>query len=127
MLQRHTIQKFHGDERAPAVFSDFVDGANVGMVQCGSSAGLAAEAFQGLRILRDIVRKKLECDETPEGSVLSPINHPHATAVKFLDDAEMRYGLADERVGAGHAQHILECPPNQVNEDQLLVCRLEPQ
>jgi hypothetical protein len=32
MLQRYAIQKFHGDERASAVFGYFVDSANVGMI-----------------------------------------------------------------------------------------------
>ena len=36
MLQRHTIQKLHGDEGLAVFFADFVNGADVGMVQCGS-------------------------------------------------------------------------------------------
>ena len=32
VLQRHAIQKLHGDEGAPAVFGNLVDGADVGVV-----------------------------------------------------------------------------------------------
>src|SRR5271155_187705 len=58
MLQGQPVQKLHGDERASAVFGNFIDGANVGMVQRGSSAGFAAESFQRLWVLRYIVGKK---------------------------------------------------------------------
>jgi hypothetical protein len=33
MLQRQPVQKFRGDEGTPAIFTNFVDGANVGMIQ----------------------------------------------------------------------------------------------
>ena len=45
VLQRHPVQKLHGDERLIIVFADFVDRANVGMVQCRCSPGFKAEAF----------------------------------------------------------------------------------
>jgi hypothetical protein len=36
----------------------------------------------------------------------------------------MRDGLADERVRAGHVQHILGCGPDQVNEERPLAGQL---
>ena len=45
VLQRHPVQKLHGDERLIIVFADFVDRADVGMVQCGRSPGFKTEAF----------------------------------------------------------------------------------
>ena len=33
MLQRHAVEKLHGDKGLVAVFADFVDGANVGMIE----------------------------------------------------------------------------------------------
>jgi hypothetical protein len=33
MLQRHALQKFHGDERLPMLVVNFVDGADVRMIQ----------------------------------------------------------------------------------------------
>ncbi len=45
VLQRHPVQKFHGDERLIIVFADFVDRADVGMVQCRRRPGFKAEAF----------------------------------------------------------------------------------
>ena len=52
VLQRHAIQKLHGDERLAVLLADFVDGADVGMVQGRSGSSFALEAVQGLRVLR---------------------------------------------------------------------------
>ena len=120
------VQKLHGDEGSAVVFADFVDRADVGMVQRGSGAGLAAKAFERLRIVRDIVRKKFQSDEAAERSVFGFVDDAHAAAAEFFDNAVMRDGLADIRIRAGHAALILKCPEKQVNEDQLLTRRLEP-
>src|SRR5271156_4092338 len=102
MLQRQPVQKFHGDERASAVFGNFVDGADVGMVQRGSSARFAAESFERLRIFGDVVRKEFQRDEAPERSVLGFVNNSHPPAAEFFDNAVMRDSLADKRIRAGH-------------------------
>jgi hypothetical protein len=38
------------------------------------------------------------------------INAPVIHAAEFFGDAEVRYGLSDERVRAWHVAHILGCP-----------------
>jgi len=43
MLQRHAIEKLHGDERLVVVLSDFIDGADVGMIQGRRGLGFALE------------------------------------------------------------------------------------
>src|SRR5579872_1803621 len=63
MLESCALQKLHRDERVVLVFpglmtADFIDGADVGMVQCGGGTGFPPEAIQGLRILRNVVRKE---------------------------------------------------------------------
>jgi hypothetical protein len=47
----------------------------------------------------------LSCSEV--GLVLSLVHHTHAATTELLDDAVMRYGLADERVGVRHSAAIL--------------------
>jgi hypothetical protein len=47
-LQRLTVETFHGNKRLAIVLADFVDGANVGMVQGGSGLCFAIEAGEGL-------------------------------------------------------------------------------
>jgi hypothetical protein len=44
MLQSQPIQKFHGNERFAMLVVNFVDGADVGMVQCRGSLCFALEA-----------------------------------------------------------------------------------
>jgi hypothetical protein len=39
------ILNFYGDEAPADMLTNFVDGANVGMMQGGSSASLTSEAF----------------------------------------------------------------------------------
>src|SRR5271154_3288368 len=43
ILQRYTVQKLHGDKAHAVLLTDFVDRADIGMIQGGSSAGFAAE------------------------------------------------------------------------------------
>src|SRR5216684_5388932 len=65
MLESGPFEEFHGDERTPFEIANFVDSANVGMVQSGSSPGFTAESFEGLGIACEIFRKKLEGNEPP--------------------------------------------------------------
>ena len=46
VLERHAVEKLHGDEgRVPSCFVDFVNRADVGMVEGGSGLGFALEAL----------------------------------------------------------------------------------
>src|ERR1700688_4203669 len=48
--------------------------------------------------------------------VLGLIDHPHATATELFEDAIVRDGLADKRVGVWHLLHMLGWGRRQVNE-----------
>ncbi len=50
VLQSCTFQAFHGDEGFAIRLADFVDGADVGMVQRGGCLCLSLESCQGLRV-----------------------------------------------------------------------------
>jgi len=56
----------------------------------------AAETFQCVWILRQILGEKLQRDEAPKLSVLSLLDHAHAAA-EFLDNAIARNGLASHQ------------------------------
>src|SRR5437763_11693345 len=109
MLQRHAVQEFHDNERLISVFADFVDRADVGMVESGSCPSLAAEAFQCLRVLRNIVGQEFQRDKAAEFGILGLVDHTHAAATQLLDDAVMRDGLAD------HADAMLGALQWEVN------------
>src|ERR1700688_1240479 len=59
MLERESIEKFHGDERFPVLLIDLVDRADVGMVQGRGSFRFTPEPAQGLRIICDIMGQEL--------------------------------------------------------------------
>jgi len=66
-------------------------------------------------------RQELEGHKPAEFDILSLVHHTHSATADLLYDAVMRYGFADERVRAGHVEHILGCDERQVNEERLHV------
>ena len=102
MFQGLAAETLHHDEQMSVVLADFVDGADVGMIQRRRGARLAAKAFESLRILRGIVGKKFQSDEAAELSVFRFVDDTHPSAAKKFEDAVMGDSLADHgRVNAG--------------------------
>ena len=93
VLQRGTIEKFHGDEHFAVLVVNFVDGADVRMIQGRSGFGFAFETRKRLGIFRDLVRKELQRHEAAELGVFRFVHHAHSATAEFLDNAEMRYRL----------------------------------
>src|ERR1700722_1354977 len=77
------------------MFADFVDGADIGMIESGRGARLPAKSLQGLRIKRQFIGKKFEGDKAAKLGVLSFIDHTHAATAELLDDAVVRNCLVD--------------------------------
>jgi len=50
VLERAAIEEFHDDEAFAFVLSDFINGADVRMIEIRSGAGFSAEAFKSKRI-----------------------------------------------------------------------------
>jgi hypothetical protein len=48
-----------------------------------------------LRIFSNIIRQELEGDEAMQPGILGLVDHAHAAAAEFLDNAIVRDGLAD--------------------------------
>src|SRR5262245_30256206 len=81
-----------------------------GMIEGKGSTNLSPESFQRLRVFGEVHgRKEFQSNETAKLGVLCLIDHPHPAAAEFLDDAVMRDGLADERLGLRHLASILGC------------------
>src|SRR5215469_1016399 len=57
--------------------ADFVDRADIGVIQCGGSARFAAKAFEGLRVFGYIVGKKLQRYEAAEFGVFGFVDDAH--------------------------------------------------
>src|SRR5580704_2600849 len=91
---------------------DFIDRADVGMVQRRSGTGFPAEAVQRLRVLCNVVRKEFQGNEAPEIEVFCFVDHSHAAAAQLLDNAVVRNGLPN------HWIEILGLRLEQVNEGE---------
>jgi hypothetical protein len=73
------------------------------MVQRRGGAGFAAEAFENLRILgSEPVGKELESDKAAEVGVFRLVDDTHTATAKNFQNAIVRDGLPDERVGVRH-------------------------
>ena len=96
MLERVPFQKLHGDEVAFGIAADFVNSADIGVVQGGGGASFAAEAFKRVGVTHEIVGKKFEGDEAAEIEILGFVDDAHAAAADFFQDAIVRDSLADQ-------------------------------
>ena len=98
MLQRQSIQKLHGDERRAVLVVNFVNCADIRMIQCRGGLGFTLEAAKRLQVFGYVIGKELESDKATELYILSFVDNTHASAAQLLDDAVMRDGLADQGV-----------------------------
>ena len=92
----------------PIGFADFMDGADIGMIQRRGGLGFALETLKSLLILHDAVRKEFQGNETMQLGVFSFVDDTHASAAEFFDDVKMCDGAADEGRGIRHVGLILE-------------------
>ena len=95
MLQRHAIEVLHDNEGLPVFLSNFMDSADIRMVQCGRRLRFALEACQGLNIFGDIVGQEFERDQAMQPGVFRFVHHAHAAAPEFLDNAVVRDDLVN--------------------------------
>ena len=102
MLERLPIQKLHRNEWLALVLANFVDRANVRMIQGGRRLGFALKATEGLRVFGYIVGQEFESRKAAEFQVLGFVNDAHPTAAEFFHDAVVRDRSADERLELRH-------------------------
>ena len=110
MLKGHAFEKFHRDEGLTVVLADFIDRADVGMVQRRSRAGFPPETFKRVGIAGHVSGKELKGDKAAQAGVFGLVDYAHASAAEFFDDAVVRDGLPD------HWAEILGLEAGQVNE-----------
>src|SRR6266849_1139520 len=110
VLQGHSVEKLHRDECFAVLVVNFVNRADVGMVQGRGGLGFALKAAECLRVFGYVVGQELECDKPAELHILSLVHHTHPSTTELLNDAVVRDGLAD------HWSRILRLENQQVNE-----------
>jgi len=95
VLQRLAVHVLHREERLPLVRANLINSADVRMVEGGGGLRLTLKSLQGLRVLGEGFREELEGDEPAEALVLGLVHDAHASAAQLLEDAIVRYRLAD--------------------------------
>src|SRR5438093_7029550 len=80
LFQRPAFQQLHGNEVPAIGLANFINCADVGMVQRRGSPRFALKALQSGGIFFQFTRQKLQCNMPPEVEVLRRIDHTHATA-----------------------------------------------
>ena len=103
MLQRGPIEEFHRQVGLPAVFANFVNRADIRMVQRRRRSRLTPESLERLRIRRQFIRKEFQRHMPAKIRILSLVHHTHPAAAKLLDHAVMRDGTANRRLRLRHA------------------------
>src|SRR4029077_835373 len=72
------VQQLHGNESSPTDLVDFVDSADVRVVQRGCGFGLTLKAVQGLCIVGEALWKELQGDMTAQLEVFRLVHNAHA-------------------------------------------------
>jgi len=67
--------------------ANVMDGADVGMVQCGRGPRLALEPLDSLRIGREGSREELQGDVPAELEILGLVHHAHAATADRAEHA----------------------------------------
>src|SRR5215469_11436781 len=81
----------HGDEGLAFILADFVNGADIRMVESRGGARFALKTLQSLAVLRKMFGEELQGDKAAELGVLGFINHTHpAATTQLLEDAVVR-------------------------------------
>src|SRR5262249_57547490 len=84
-LQRFTLVERHGHEQLPVLgLADFVDRADVRMVERGSGARLRGEPRLGIGVGAEMWRKKLQSDLTSESLILSFVDDAHSAGAQGI-------------------------------------------
>src|SRR5207244_10044523 len=95
---------------------NLVNGADIGVIQGGGRLRLALETGQCLRVSGNLLRQKLESDETMESGVFGFVDNTHPTTAQLLKDAVMRDGLAEHWTTGERspwaAMLSVHCPPS---------------
>ena len=93
MLQRHAIQKLHGNKRLPIFFANVMNRADIRMVQRRCRLRLPLKPAERLRVPRHIIRKEFQSNKASQPRVLGLEYHAHAATTYLLHNPVVRNGL----------------------------------
>ena len=91
------FQQFHHDEGLPFELVNFVDDADVGVIEARGGPGLALKALQGHGVADQFRGEKLQRDASTQSEIQGAIDDSHTAATQFLLDPIVRNSLAQHR------------------------------
>src|SRR4051794_11566358 len=97
MFQRQAIKEFHCNEGLTFVLSDFINGANIGMVKSGGCLCLTLKAGKRLWVFGHVIWQELKGHKPVELDVLGLVNHTHPASAQLLDNSVMGNGSPKHR------------------------------
>ena len=80
--QRTALYELHDDEIDPVVVLDFINRADVRVIEGGGGAGFLAEAFQLVGIARDVVTQHLDGNRPRQAWIVRAVDPPDATSAE---------------------------------------------
>jgi hypothetical protein len=95
VFQGRAIEKLHGNEPSPFLFSNVMNRADIGMIERGGCLSFALKTRHCLGITAQLHREEFKGDKAKEARVLGFVDHTHPAATESLDDSVMGKSLAD--------------------------------
>ncbi len=95
--ERLPLDELHRDVGLAAGLADFVDRADVRMVERGRGPRLSHESRPGARIIEAVRREDLDGDVPMEMFVVGAIDLAHAAGTELVDDAVVSEALTGTR------------------------------
>jgi hypothetical protein len=83
------VDVLHDDEDTVVFFADFVDGADVGMVQCRGGLGLVDEPLARVIAPPGLLAQHLDGDLAAQGRVFCEEDVTHPARAQFPNDSVM--------------------------------------
>ena len=96
LQQRLALVEGHRDKDLPAIdLADFVNGADIGVVERRRRPRLLDETLLGILVGREIRQQKLQHDRAIEIEVDGLVDRAHASLAELFGDLEVRNLTAD--------------------------------
>src|SRR5690349_2336467 len=96
VMQVISLQQLHRNEWLALMLLDFIDGANVGMVQSRRGLRFAFETLKGYRIARQFFRQKFQRHAPSKLEVFCFEDHSHTSTSDCLQYAVVGDGFSEE-------------------------------
>ena len=95
VLEGQAVQKLHGNKGLAVVLVNFINRADIGMVQGGCRLSFALETGQGLGIFGYFVGQEFQGYEAAKLDVFGFVDDAHAATTELFNHSIVRDSLAD--------------------------------